>query len=154
MSDNNFCSLTRHDQPCTTLIILIADPTAFSVLNPCTGIVTHPHPPVLSFNDCAPAEAAVIAACDAERLRAPAVGHALPAHVVVARVARQPVRVVVGVRVAARRARLAREHDRAPANRMFRDLVPWSSPGCRTGNGEKLSSSQAEPGQAIKSAVA
>ena len=26
--------------------------------------------------------------------------------------------------------------------------------GCRTGNGEKLSSSQAEPGQAIKSAVA
>ena len=26
--------------------------------------------------------------------------------------------------------------------------------GCRTGNGEKLSSSQAEPGQAIKSAAA
>ena len=28
--------------------------------------------------------------------------------------------------------------------------VPWSSPGCRTGNGEKLSCSQAEPGQSIK----
>ena len=27
-------------------------------------------------------------------------------------------------------------------------------PGCRTGNGEKLSSTQAEPGQAIRSAVA
>ena len=32
--------------------------------------------------------------------------------------------------------------------------VPWSLPGCRTENGEKLSCSQAEPGQAIKSAVA
>ena len=32
--------------------------------------------------------------------------------------------------------------------------LPWSAPGCRTGNGEKLSSSQAEPGQASKSAVA
>ena len=41
-------------------------------------------------------------------------------------------------------------------------LHPWSgpdkqaasAPGCRTGNGEKLISSQAEAGQAIKSAVA
>ena len=32
--------------------------------------------------------------------------------------------------------------------------VPWSAPGCRTGNGERLSCSQGESGQAIKSAVA
>ena len=32
--------------------------------------------------------------------------------------------------------------------------VPGSAPGCRTGNGEKLSSTQAEPVQAIKSGVA
>ena len=32
--------------------------------------------------------------------------------------------------------------------------VPGSAPGCRSGNGEKLSSTQAESGQAIKSAVA
>ena len=32
--------------------------------------------------------------------------------------------------------------------------IPWSAPGCRTGNGKKQSISQAEPGQAIKSAVA
>ena len=32
--------------------------------------------------------------------------------------------------------------------------VPGSAPGCRAGNGEKLSSTQAEPGQANKSAVA
>ena len=32
--------------------------------------------------------------------------------------------------------------------------LPGSAPGCRTGNGEKLSSTQAEPVQAIKSAVA
>ena len=31
--------------------------------------------------------------------------------------------------------------------------VPWSAPGFRNGNGEKLSRTQAEPGQAIKSAV-
>ena len=32
--------------------------------------------------------------------------------------------------------------------------LPGSAPGCRTGNGEKLSRTQAEPVQAIKSAVA
>ena len=32
--------------------------------------------------------------------------------------------------------------------------VPGSAPGCCSGNGEKLSSTQAESGQAIKSAVA
>ena len=32
--------------------------------------------------------------------------------------------------------------------------VPFSIAGCRSGNGEKLSCSQAEPGQAINSAVA
>ena len=32
--------------------------------------------------------------------------------------------------------------------------VPGSAPGCRTGNREKLSSTQAEPVQAIKSGVA
>ena len=32
--------------------------------------------------------------------------------------------------------------------------VPGSAPGCRTGNREKLSSTQAEPGLAIKSGVA
>ena len=31
--------------------------------------------------------------------------------------------------------------------------VPFSSARCRTGNGKKLSSTQAEPGQAINSAV-
>ena len=35
-----------------------------------------------------------------------------------------------------------------------RDGLQDDLTGCRTGNGEKLSSSQAEPGQAIKSAVA
>jgi len=97
---------------------------------------------VLSFNDCAPAEAAVIAACDAERLRAPSVGHALPAHVVVARVARQPVRVVVGVRVAARRARLAREHDRAPVPRpdpQVPDATLWTRGGDHREAEEELS---------------
>ena len=66
--------------------------------------------------DCAPAEAEArpVVRRDGERLRAPPVDHATSAHVVVARVARQPVRVVVGVRVAARGARLAREHDRPP----------------------------------------
>ena len=34
------------------------------------------------------------------------------------------------------------------------NLVPGSAPGCRSGNAEKLSSTQAESGQAIKSAVA
>ena len=32
--------------------------------------------------------------------------------------------------------------------------IPGSAPGCRTGNREKLSSTQAEPVQAIKSGVA
>ena len=32
--------------------------------------------------------------------------------------------------------------------------VPGSAPGCRSGNGEKLSSTQAESGQVTKSAVA
>ena len=32
--------------------------------------------------------------------------------------------------------------------------IPGSAPGCRTGNGEKLSSTQAEQSQDIKSAVA
>ena len=32
--------------------------------------------------------------------------------------------------------------------------LPGPCAGCRIGNGEKLSSSQADPGQAIKSAVA
>ena len=35
-----------------------------------------------------------------------------------------------------------------------RGFVPFSSAGCRTENGEKLSSTQAEPDQAINSAVA
>ena len=36
----------------------------------------------------------------------------------------------------------------------FSRSLPGSAPGCRSGNGEKLSSTQAESGQAIKSAVA
>ena len=34
------------------------------------------------------------------------------------------------------------------------DIIPFSSAGCRAGNGDKLSSTQAEPGQSINSAVA
>ena len=36
----------------------------------------------------------------------------------------------------------------------LRQLLPFSMAGCRPGNGEKLNRSQAEPGQAITSAVA
>ena len=69
----------------------------------------------MSLDDGAPAEAEpAVVLGDDERLWAPAVGHAAAAHVVVARVARQPVRVVVRVRVPPRRTRLARERDGAP----------------------------------------
>ena len=34
------------------------------------------------------------------------------------------------------------------------ESLPFSSAGCRTGNGEKVSTTQAEPGQAINSDVA
>ena len=70
----------------------------------------------MAFHDGVPAEPSVVLGDD-ERLGAPVAGHALPAHVVVARVARQSVRVVVVVRVAARGARRARERDRSPAKR-------------------------------------
>ena len=37
---------------------------------------------------------------------------------------------------------------------LFEEIVQGHPTGCRTGNGDQLSSTQAEPGQAIKSAVA
>ena len=75
----------------------------------------------MPFHDGVPAEPAVVFGDD-ERLGAPVAGHALPAHVVVARVARQPVRVVVVVGVAARGAGRARERDRTPEKRDARVL--------------------------------
>ena len=72
----------------------------------------------MSLDDGAPAEPEpAVVLGDDERLWAPAVGHAAAAHVVVARVARQTVRVVVGVRVPPRRTRLARERDGTPGRR-------------------------------------
>ena len=71
----------------------------------------------VSLDDGAPPEAEpAVVLGDDERLGAPPVGHAAAAHVVVARVARQPVRVVVRVRVPPRRTRLARERDGTPGS--------------------------------------
>ena len=71
----------------------------------------------VSLDDGAPAEPEpAVVLGDDERLGPPPVGHAAAAHVVVARVARQPVRVVVRVRVPPRRTRLARERYGAPGS--------------------------------------